>query len=75
MVKCDDTGAYYAYQAGIYYDVPDDDELANVCIDCSYFDACPGGCGWGMCSYYGEFKQEEQDACRQFTPREDGAAQ
>lgn len=74
MVKCDDTGAVYALQAERYYDAQDD-ELANVCIDCSDFDACPGGCGWGMCSYYGEFKQEEQDACRQFTPREDGAAQ
>lgn len=73
-MKCDDTGNVYAMQAAAYYDAPDDEE-ANVCIDCDDFDACPGGCGWGMCSYYGEFKQEEQDACRQFTPREDGATQ
>lgn len=71
-MKCDDTGMVYAMQAERYYDTADNDELATVCMDCSDFDLCPGDCGWGMCSYYGEFKQEDQDACGHFTPRESG---
>lgn len=73
MVRCDDTGNVYAHEAERYYDTADDDELAQVCMDCDEFDVCPGGCGWGMCSYYGEFRDGETDACGQFTEREEQA--
>ena len=68
MVRCDDTGAVYALQADRYYDAPD--EEARVCEECGWFEACPGGCGWGMCSYFGDWRQCDSDACGHFTEEE-----
>lgn len=53
--------------AAAYYDGPEDEP--EFCGGCAEFDYCPGGCGWGMCSYFGEFKNEDQDACGQYRER------
>lgn len=69
MVRCDDTGAYYAWQANIYYDTPDEED--HVCEECGWFDACPcRDVGWGMCSYWGEWRQCDTDACEHYTEEE-----
>ena len=58
-------------EAAAYYDEPDEDDYIWTCLDCRWFEACKGGCGWGLCEYKGEQVKADSDACPQLITKED----
>lgn len=74
MVRCDDTGAVYALQAAAYYDTPDEEDYQWSCSECAEWEheyQCPCGCGYAVCDWRGELRHADDEACRQFTEREE----
>lgn len=75
MVRCDDTGNVYAHEAERYYDRPDEDYQWS-CGECDWWEKdhqCPCGCGYACCTWKGELKHYEDEACGQFTERKEQA--